>query len=244
MNPSFSEKQSRRGTLPRDLLDYVYPPRCPICDGISETGICPACKNRVVRIREDYCMKCGKPLEGEQEEYCSDCRKRGHVFEAGRSVFSYQGDLRRSLYRLKYNGKQEYGIVFGREMARETGSWIRLVGITRIVPVPLHPSRQRERGYNQAALPARELGRLLGIPVDEKLLYRTKRTAPLKTMSGSERRANLRSAFEVRGHIRPGERILLVDDIFTTGSTADAAAACLKQAGNCRVYVLTVAIGG
>ncbi len=241
---AFLERQRDRGIPARNLLDYIYPPRCPICDGVSAKGICDACRKKIVFIRDDYCMKCGKPLEGEEEEYCPDCRKRAHAFEAGRSVFSYRGDLRRSLYRLKYNGKQEYGIVFGQEMAREAGSWIRRIGVTRIVPVPLHAARQRERGYNQAAIPARELGRLLGIPVEEELLYRTKRTVPLKTLNGSERRVVLSHAFAVRGSIRPGECILLVDDIYTTGSTADAAAACLKRAGKCRVYVLTVAIGG
>ncbi len=238
------EQTTDRALRARNVLDYLYPPRCPICDGISATGICDACRNVLVPIGSDYCMKCGKPLEGEQEEYCSDCLRRTHSFEAARAVFSYQGALRQSIYRLKYSGKQEYGIVFGQEMARQLGPWIRQRGITRIVPIPLHPSRQRSRGYNQAALPARELGRLMGIPVDERLLYRTKRTAPLKTLTGRERRANLEHAFSVRGTIPPGERILLIDDIYTTGSTADAAAACLMAAGECRVYMLAVAIGG
>ncbi len=228
----------------RNILDYIYPPRCPVCGRVSEEGICGRCRKELIPIKGDYCLKCGKPLETEQEEYCPDCMRRAHAFDAARAVFSYQGDLRKSLYRLKYEGKKEYGRVFGVEMARYLGPWIRQRGITLIVPVPLHLARQRERGYNQAAIPARELGRLLGIPVDEKLLCRDKPTSPQKMLSTAERRANLSGAFSLRGEIRPGERILLIDDIYTTGSTADAAASCLKKGGKCLIYVLTVAIGG
>ncbi len=228
----------------RKILDYFYPPRCPVCGKISEKGICDACRSRLIPIREDYCLLCGKPLEDEQEEFCSDCKKHAHAFDAGRAVFSYQGNLRRAIYCLKYEGKKEYGTIFGAEMARELGTWILRREISRIVPIPLHPARQRERGYNQAALPARELGRLLGIPVDERLLCRVKRTAAQKTLEGSARRANLADAFCLCGEIRPGERILLVDDIYTTGSTVDAAAACLREGGDCLIYVIVVAIGG
>ncbi len=227
-----------------NLLDYVYPPRCPVCGDISDKGICGSCRKDLVPIRGNYCLKCGKPIEEEQEEYCPDCKKHAHSFDEGRGVFSYQGEIRKSLYRLKYDGKKEYGRIFGEEMERYLGAWIRQRNITRIVPVPLHPSRQRERGYNQAALPARELGRLLDIPVDERLLCRAKPTSPQKTLTGEERRTNLSRAFRLTGEISPGERILLVDDIYTTGSTADAAAACLKKGGNCLIYVLVVAIGG
>ena len=195
-------------------------------------------------IREAFCLKCGKPLEDEQQEYCADCLKKKHSFDLGRALFSYRGQIRSSLYRLKYGNKREYAKVYGREMARRFGRWIRQTGVTLIVPVPLHRSRRRERGYNQAALLARELGRCTGIPVEEKLLLRVRKTAPLKTMSKAERTANLRGAFAVSGRIPGGSRILLVDDIYTTGATADAAAACLKGHGCSRVFLLTVAAGG
>ncbi len=227
-----------------NILDYIYPPRCPVCGGISDTGICAPCREKLFYIRDDYCLKCGQPLEDEREEYCADCAKRPHSFDAGRAVFSYQGDLRRSLYRLKYGGMKEYGRVFGAEMAISLGGWIGQRDISRIVPIPLHPVRLLERGYNQAAIPAAELGKRLDIPVDEGLLRRVKPTAPQKMLTGSQRRDNLADAFELKGRIRAGESILLVDDIYTTGSTVDAAAACLKQGGKCLVYVVVVAIGG
>lgn len=189
-------------------------------------------------------MKCGKPLEDGRKEYCMDCVRKKHSFDAGRSLFSYQGGIRRSLYRLKYGNKQEYAEVYGKEMAARLGRWIRQMNITLIVPVPLHRSRKRERGYNQAALLARELGSCTGIAVEEKLLMRVRKTDPLKSMTGRERRKNLQGAFRVQKKIAPGTHILLVDDIYTTGSTVDAAAVCLKKAGRCRVFVATVAIGG
>lgn len=228
----------------RKLLDYVYPPRCPVCDRVSPEGICGDCRKKMPYIREAFCLKCGKPLEDEQQEYCADCLKKKHSFDLGRALFSYRGQIRSSLYRLKYGNKREYAKVYGREMARRFGRWIRQTGVTLIIPVPLHRSRRRERGYNQAALLARELGRCTGIPVEEKLLLRVRKTAPLKTMSKAERTANLRGAFAVSGRIPGGSHILLVDDIYTTGSTADAAAACLKGHGCSRVFLLTVAAGG
>ncbi len=225
-------------------LDYLYPPRCPICGKISGKGICDPCRRGLRPIGEAYCLKCGKPLEEESAEYCPDCEKHGHAFEAGRAVFSYQGKLKASVYRLKYQGKKEYAAVFGAEMARALGPWIRARGISRIVPVPLHRARQRERGYNQAALLAKELGRRLDLPVDTRLLRRVRPTMAQKALSASERRANLSGAFQMTGMVLPNEGILLVDDIYTTGSTADAVSACLKKGGKCRVYVVAVAIGG
>ncbi len=159
-------------------------------------------------------------------------------------MISYQGQVRQSLYRLKYANRRDYAVVYGQEVAVHLGRWIRQMRITRIVPVPLRPSRRRTRGYNQAALIAREVGWQLDLPVDEKLLCRIRKTAPQKMLSGRQRKENLAGAFGVQSEVCRGERILLVDDIYTTGHTVDAAARCLKQVANCRVYVLTVAIGG
>ncbi|MCD7921477.1 MAG: ComF family protein [Clostridiales bacterium] len=227
-----------------DIWDYLYPPRCPACDGISAYGICDRCRRDLVYIRDDFCMKCGKPLAGEQDEYCADCGKKRHYFDQGRALFSYQGRIRPSLYRLKYANRREYAAVYGREMADSLGGWVRQMRITKIVPIPLHPSRQRKRGYNQADLLAKVIGRCLDLPVDTQLLCRVRKTAPQKTLTSRQRKENLAGAFQTRSAIRPGERILLVDDIYTTGNTADAAALCLKRSGTCRVYVMNTAIGG
>lgn len=226
------------------ILDYLYPPRCPVCDRICAEGICDSCRKQLIYIEEDFCLKCGKPLSDSRQEYCMDCQRRKHAYLQGRALFSYQGVIRKSLYRMKYANKREYAECYGREIARHLGKWMIQKKITRIVPIPLHPGRRRQRGYNQAALLARSIGRGLDIPVDEHLLYRVKRTVPQKELTGQERKENLKDAFAVRKNVRPGEGILLVDDIYTTGSTVDAAAECLLKAGKCRIYVVTAAIGG
>ena len=99
----------------RKLLDYVYPPRCPVCDRVSPEGICGDCRKKIPYIREAFCLTCGKPLEDEQQEYCADCLKKKHSFDLGRALFSYRGQIRSSLYRLKYGNKREYAKVYGRE---------------------------------------------------------------------------------------------------------------------------------
>ncbi len=189
-------------------------------------------------------MQCGKPLEDDREEYCPDCSRKRHIFDQGRALFSYQGVIRESLYRFKYANKREYAHVYAQEMAGLLCGWIRQKKITRIVPVPLHPSRQRKRGYNQAAVLAKELGKILNLPVDENLLFRTRKTEAQKQLSQKARFRNLKGAFAAKELPGETERILLIDDIYTTGSTADAAADALKRRGNCRVFILTVAAGG
>ncbi len=225
-------------------LDYLYPPRCPVCEKISTAGICPECRKKVHFILKDYCMKCGKPLEDAQEEYCRDCRRRRHMFVRNRALLSYRGPVKLSLYQMKYGNRREYAVTYGQEMAKMLGIWIHHSGITRIVPVPLHISRKRKRGYNQAELIARGLGKELQLPVDTRLLYRVRRTKPQKKLNDQQRKQNLKNAFEVKKKIDKSERILLVDDIYTTGSTVDAAAECLQRTLGCQVYVAVIAIGG
>lgn len=236
--------KSAQRTVVSRMLDYLYPRRCPLCEAVSISGICPDCRKKLIWIREDYCLKCGKPLTDPRREYCSDCKRKRHWFEEGRSMLSYQGKVRLSMYRFKYSSRKEYGETYGIEMAQHLERWVRERKITRIVPIPLHPSRKRQRGYNQAAILARSIGRYLEIPVDEKLLVRRKKTRPQKLLSDRERTQNLQQAFAVCKDFSEGEHILLVDDIYTTGSTADAAAVCLKTAKKCKIYIMTTAIGG
>lgn len=189
-------------------------------------------------------MKCGKPLARDEEEYCRDCRRHSHAFVRGRALLSYRGPVKTSLYRMKYGNQREYARVYGQTMGHMLGPWIRQCKITVIVPIPLHPARKRSRGYNQAEWIARGMADVLDLPVDTHTLYRVRRTKPQKMLDDRERKKNLQGAFSARDRIRLGSCILLVDDIYTTGSTVDEAARCLQAAGAYRVYVATVAIGG
>ena len=110
-------------------------------------------------------MKCGKPLREEEREYCADCARHELAFDQGRSLYLHTALVQRAIYQFKFHNKRYYAEIFAREMASRYGKWIRRWEIEEIVPVPLHPSRKRTRGFNQAELLAKALGELSGIPV-------------------------------------------------------------------------------
>ncbi len=227
------------------LLDLLYPERCVLCDRVlpaGEEGVCAECAGKLRVIREPWCLKCGKPLPDEREEYCVDCRQRAHAFLAGRALYEYKS-VSHSMLRFKAGGRYEYGRFYGRRMAEELGGTIRSWKPECIVAVPIHRSRLHKRGYNQAEAIARTLGRELGIPVDFHLVKRSKKTVPLKTLTLSERQNNLKKAFKLCRNDVKLKTIIIVDDIYTTGSTIDAVAQVLKTAGIERIYCVCAAIG-
>lgn len=188
-------------------------------------------------------MHCGKPLRDETEEYCTDCRNRKSYIRQGRSVWSHSGPVPGAVYRFKYQNKRRYGKVFAGEMDRCCGSLLKRWDIDEIIPIPLHPSRKRMRGYNQAEILASALSDLTGIPVRKDVLLRIKKTKPQKQLDSMERRSNLEGAFAVKKEWTPCRNVLLIDDIYTTGSTVERSAKMLKKAGGENVYFLTISIG-
>lgn len=228
------------------FLDILYPRRCPVCHDVAVPRgqkICPGCREKLKPISGPRCFKCSKPLRKQEQEYCGDCQKIQHSFEQGIGIFPYGAVLQESLYRLKYGKRQEYGIFYGELGAFYAGSLIRSWGVRKIVPIPLHRKRMEKRGFNQAEIIARALGDKLGLPVDTKALKRKKSTSPQKELDPAQRRRNMRDAFQASDSIK-GETLLLVDDIYTTGSTMDMAALALKKAGAGKVFFLVIAIGG
>ncbi len=227
-------------------MDFFFPPRCVVCDGIlrpDEEGLCRECKGSVHRIRAPYCMKCGKELRMESDVYCKDCISRDHVFDSGRSLFLYNEPMKRSMYRFKYDGRKEYAAYYGRELANGLGDWIGSVGAQALIPVPIHKKRLKKRGYNQAELIAAALSKRIKVPVNHDLLVRAKETEKQKELNAWERENNLKKAFKTTQNDVKLDTVLLIDDIYTTGATADAAAACLRTAGVSHVHVLTLCIG-
>lgn len=226
------------------LLQVLYPTRCPVCDDIVipyGERICLRCMEQLKLLTPPWCMKCGKKLQ-EEGEFCKDCSSQAHAFIKGRALYEYAG-VAGPLYRLKYGGRQEYAQYFGEEMGRYLGDFIRQVKPDGIIPIPLHRKRYRKRGYNQAALLARALGEYLGIPVYEKLLLRVKNTKPLKLQNPSERQNNLKKAFIMAENDVKLKTIILVDDIYTTGSTLDEAVRTLREYGVEDAYFVTLACG-
>ena len=232
--------------LAEKILDLLFPPRCAFCDEIlspGQKGICADCLEKLPLIREPFCMKCGKMLAGGEKEYCGDCEKNRHLFYASRAVLGYDERVRRSIYRFKYSGRKEYAKAYAALAGEQLADWIGSVNPDAIVPVPLHRSRYRRRGYNQSQLLAKELAKLTGCPLEDGLVIRAKKTRPQKRLDLAGREENLKKAFKIRRNDVKLNRVLLVDDIYTTGSTMDAVTECLTQVGVKRVYGLTIAVG-
>lgn len=226
------------------ILVLLYPNRCPVCDRIvQDTLICPACVGRLRYISQPFCYRCGKPVAHDAQEYCPDCAGKKHEFEQGRTVFLYQGPMRGILYRYKYGNRRDYTEFLAREAASRYGEWVRRLHVDVVVPIPLSKKRLRRRGYNQADLFARRFSELCGLKYDAGLLVRIRNTVPQKQLSVQERKNNLKNAFKMSRNVVNLKRILLIDDIYTTGSTIDAAALALKQAGVRDVFSLCISIG-
>ena len=226
------------GRAGRFLLDFALPPRCPACGTITaEVDLfCDGCW-REVEFLGGGCATCGLPLEATGAETCGACLAEPPPLTRIRSAVAY-GDTARSLVlRLKYGRKTALARTMAHYMRRPLGE---LTPGALLVPVPLHRRRLWGRGFNQAALVATELARTGGCQADPLLLRRTRHTPRLKGMSVSERRRAVGGAFAVRaGRAVRGRNIILVDDVYTSGSTAAACARLLKRNGAASVELLT-----
>ena len=178
-------------------------------------------------------------------EYCSDCaKKKNSHYDQGKAVFEYKGAVKQSIYRFKYDNSREYAGFYAASAVENYSGWIQRNKIDAIVPVPMYRKKKRKRGYNQAEVFARELSKKTGIPVENELVVRVENTPALKLLNYAERKNALDGAFQVRKNIvNCYKSILLVDDIYTTGSTAEEISRMLKQSGNIHVYLLCICIG-
>lgn len=236
----------------KDLKDFIvrflWPEVCPFCERVYKEGICPKCKIelRKLQIKEPKCMKCGKPVKNQEQEYCYDCAHNVHTYDRGFSVWLHKSLIRQSVYQFKYHNRRCYGSYYADAMADLYKEIIQNMQIKHpdvIIPIPLHKKRRKIRGYNQAEIIADHLGNLIRIPVKKQWLLRKKYTDPQKILNRKERKKNLEQAFGVSETFRPVRTVLLIDDIYTTGSTIDSSAKCLKAEGVQRVYFLTISIG-
>jgi competence protein ComFC len=232
----------------RGLVSLFYPPYCAVCAKAIEAGenLCSPCRERAPRVRPPFCAKCSQPFFGAITDSftCANCEGRVLHFDAAVSAYRSRGEVRNVIHDFKYNRHLHLRRLIGRWLA-EALEDPRLAGrrFDCIVPVPLHPARKRERGFNQADLLARELRDASGMEM-RALLERTRYTTTQTQFDRQERMQNLKGAFRLRrGYDVQGLRMLLVDDVLTTGSTLSECAWVLKKAGALSVHAVTAARG-
>ena len=220
------------------VLDFALPPRCAGCGAIVDEvhSFCPPCWTQVQFLGESGCSTCGMPLEATEAELCGACIAQQPRIQRTRSAVAYD-DLSRSIaLRLKYGRK----VALARTMARYMAPLIPEAEEAILVPVPLHRTRLWQRGFNQAALVASELAKATGCRSDPHLIRRVKRTPALKGMSLNQRRTLVAGAFKVNPSAElAGRTVVLIDDVLTTGSTANACAKALQKAGAGRVELVS-----
>lgn len=236
-------------SLVQELALFIYPPTCPGCGNPLHPGrpehFCSDCSRTLEFISEPYCPVCGVPYAEEipNPHLCGDCLAGIHSFDRARSTGSYRGSLREVLHRFKYGGRTSLARPLAHMLIAPGEHLARLHKIDRIIPVPLHSKRLRQRGFNQASLLARRLGSALKISVDYASLQRSRWTEPQTGLSRRQRATNVKGAFSLKSNKNvKGKGILLVDDVLTTGETVNQCVRVLKKDGGAKeVVVLTVA---
>lgn len=233
------------------LISVLFPAPCEICGGVLTTArLLPICENCFVALKplpKPICAKCGRSFPSEifadaEVPRCFACRRGLYAFDAARSYGAYTDEMVRAISLLKYERLTRLGSWFASKLHAIVQENPDFAAMDVVVPVPLHRARRRERGYNQAELIAKPLARMLKVPLGPYLLVRTKPRPARLLLSRRERWLTVRGAYEIRSGTRIDNlRVLLVDDVFTTGATLDACSQALRKAGAKRVVGLTVA---
>ena len=236
------------------MIDVIYPPRCPLCrDFIQDVqrqdesaSICPVCFDAFHSVTPPICPVCGTPLDKSQEDHwCGNCLKERPHYEATHACYLYEGAVMDAIHQFKYGSKSGLSKFLGPLLARFAGKIFQPSPDLLTMPVPLHPKRLRERGFNQSLLLARHVALQLGTTLDFLSLRRIRYTSPQTGLGKEERRKNVRNAFKlVHEDVVKGKTILLVDDVATTGNTLNECARTLKRSGSRDVFCLVFARAG
>lgn len=230
------------------LLGLVYPNICQLCKtgaARREDGfVCELCQRGVTPIRPPFCSRCGLPYEGAINVVfeCANCHDRELHFRSARAAAEFSGPVKEAIHAYKYNHAIWFEEFLGRLLVEESRLALNRKDWDFLVPIPLHWMRRLERSFNQAERLAGFLSRATGIPVNTQLLRRNRRTDTQARLSRAERAENVKRAFSYRGkEPMEGARLVLIDDVLTTGSTADSCAKLLIHNGASVVDVWTVA---
>jgi len=230
------------------FLDIIFPPRCHVCRCFlaepTDTHLCNDCREKIITVSSPLCTICGVPFATENgiDHICGHCLTTRRPFTGARAAARFEGPLQELIHRFKYGKKIHLARPLGLLTATVLGDFHPAVSADCIVTVPLHRRRLRERGFNQSQLIGRILAKSWEIPLSVHNLRRIRWTKPQTGLSAAERERNIRDAFEVAmpGRFK-GKRLLLVDDVYTTGSTVTECAKTLRQSGAKEVHVVTVA---
>ncbi len=236
------------------VLDIIFPPRCLVCRAFlwrSEKranagglAFCQSCLDGFRAVVSPLCPLCGLPLASwiEEDHYCENCLRRRPHYEWARAAYSYEGRVREAIHQFKFGGKSHLAKPLGNLLASAATEWLPDPNDCLIMPVPLHPKRLRERGFNQSLLLARQAASRLGAELEYLTLRRVRYTQPQTGLKGDERRKNVRRAFSCTDHSPlKGRNVILVDDVTTTGNTLNECARALKRSGARSVYAIALA---
>jgi ComF family protein len=223
------------------VLDLVYPPFCLVCKEPGDLYLCEDCRQEIVLIEPPYCRTCGAPC-GPDEYLCADCREREYEFECARSAGIYDGALRQAIHALKYDFHAVMADPLAELMVRAFPNTYLARRVDVAVPIPIHHSRLLDRGFNQSEELARRFCKGVRLRLEPNALVKRRKTRHQVDLPQDERATNLEGAFAVAAPERiAGRRVLVIDDVFTTGATLNEAARVLRAAGAASVCAYTLA---
>jgi ComF family protein len=229
------------------LFQFFLPPQCPCCEKFLEEGqqgVCSDCLSEIRWIVPPFCSICGIPFISKEIDShpCGACMTHRKYFTMARALGAFEGSLQEAIYRWKYEGKTHLTPFLAEWMAEGLNRYWEPDSLDLLIPVPLHPKRLRQRGFNQALLLVKELSRRTGIPSHKTILQKKKSTIPQVNLSGAEREKGVKGTFHVIGKEELlGKSVLLVDDVYTTGATVNECSKVLLRGGAERIDVLTLA---
>jgi len=223
--------------LHRVLLDLLFPPRCVICHRVDGEWFCEACRSTIDPILPPLCSRCGRPL---LSSACPYCEKLPLHIDGIRAMAFFEGNLRQAIHTFKYKNRPELARVLGKMLSDYLSA--HPLPVDAVMAVPLHSAREHARGYNQALLLAQALGAQHHLPVWNDALTRVRATRLQVELDAAERHANVQDAFAADERAA-GMRLLVIDDVCTTGATMDACSVALRRRGAKSVWGLALARG-
>lgn len=230
------------------LDELLFPRRCPVCqDIVTPWGkmVCDTCRKKLRPVGDRGCFQCGRLLLDGEREYCEDCLRMKRKIIRGLVGYDYREEwVHKMIFRVKYNNARQ---LLDDPCSEAAQSYQRTIESWRcdcLIPVPLHPSKRRKRGFNQAEEIARRVGAVWNLPTDVKVLSRVKKTLPQKRLGVTSRQSNLKDAFVADAkQASRYNRVILVDDIYTTGSTMEECAKALLSVGVTNIYSFSLTAG-